>query len=122
MSVVPQLPDILSPEFAADPYPAYALMREREPLIWHEATRSYIVSRYEDVQRIFKDKKSEFTTDNYNWQIEPVHGRTILQMSGREHAVRRALVAPAFRGSDLSEKFLPVIERNSRDLIDAFRT
>jgi pulcherriminic acid synthase len=122
VSVAPQLPDILSPEFAADPYPAYAVMREREPLIWHEATNSYIVSRYEDVERIFKDKKSEFTTDNYDWQVEPVHGRTILQLSGREHAVRRALVAPAFRGSDLRENFLPVIERNSRDLIDTFRT
>ncbi|WP_435220962.1 cytochrome P450 [Streptomyces sp. Tue6028] len=117
----PQLPDILSPEFAADPYPAYAVMREKEPLIWHEATQSYIISRYEDVERVFKDKQAEFTTDNYNWQLEPVHGKTILQLSGREHAVRRALVAPAFRGSDLQEKFLPVIERNSRELIDTFR-
>ncbi|MHB9856008.1 cytochrome P450 [Streptomyces krungchingensis] len=116
-----QLPDILSPEFAADPYPAYAVMREKEPLIWHEATQSYIISRYEDVERVFKDKQAEFTTDNYNWQLEPVHGKTILQLSGREHAVRRALVAPAFRGSDLQEKFLPVIERNSRELIDTFR-
>ncbi|GAA5021515.1 cytochrome P450 [Streptomyces siamensis] len=116
-----QLPDILSSEFAADPYPAYAVMREKEPLIWHEATQSYIVSRYEDVERVFKDKQAEFTTDNYNWQLEPVHGKTILQLSGREHAVRRALVAPAFRGSDLQEKFLPVIERNSRELIDTFR-
>nr|AAP21648.2 Shy1 [Streptomyces hygroscopicus subsp. yingchengensis] len=96
-------------------------MREKEPLIWHEATQSYIISRYEDVERVFKDKKAEFTTDNYNWQLEPVHGKTILQLSGREHAVRRALVAPAFRGSDLEQKFLPVIERNSRELIDAFR-
>ncbi|MEU1201561.1 cytochrome P450 [Streptomyces sp. NPDC005813] len=116
-----QLPDILSPEFAADPYSAYAVMREKEPLIWHEATQSYIISRYEDVERVFKDKRAEFTTDNYNWQLEPVHGKTILQLSGREHAVRRALVAPAFRGSDLQEKFLPVIERNSRELINAFR-
>ncbi|KUL76227.1 MULTISPECIES: cytochrome P450 [unclassified Streptomyces] len=121
MSAAPQPLDILSPAFAADPYPAYAVMREKEPLIWHEATQSYILSRYDDVERVFKDKKSEFTTDNYNWQLEPVHGKTILQMSGREHAVRRALVAPAFRGSDLQEKFLPVIERNSRELIDAFR-
>ncbi|MET9586884.1 cytochrome P450 [Streptomyces sp. NPDC006539] len=96
-------------------------MREKEPLIWHEATQSYIISRYDDVERVFKDKQSEFTTDNYNWQLEPVHGKTILQLSGREHAVRRALVAPAFRGSDLQEKFLPVIERNSRELIDGFR-
>ena len=116
-----QAPDILSPEFAANPYPAYAAMREHSPLIWHEATQSYVISRYADVERVFKDKESQFTTDNYNWQIEPVHGKTILQRSGREHAVRRALVAPAFRGSDLQEKFLPVIERNSRELIDTFR-
>ncbi len=114
-------PDILSPEFERDPYRAYRLMRQDTPLLWHEATGSYIVSRYEDVERVFKDKEGEFTTENYDWQIEPVHGRTILQLSGREHAVRRALVAPAFRGSDLREKFLPVIERNSRELIDTFR-
>ncbi|MER5949792.1 cytochrome P450 [Streptomyces sp. NPDC001904] len=116
-----QIPDILSPEFAADPYPAYRLLRESAPLLWHEATQSWIVSRYTDVERVFKDKAGQFTTDNYDWQLEPVHGKTILQLSGREHAVRRALVAPAFRGSDLQEKFLPVIERNSRALIDQFR-
>ncbi|GAB3957079.1 cytochrome P450 [Streptomyces sparsus] len=121
MSTAQQVPDILSPEFAANPYPAYRVMREHAPLIWHEATNSWIISRYEDVERVFKDKQSEFTTDNYDWQIEPVHGKTILQLSGREHAVRRALVAPAFRGADLQQKFLPVIERNSRELIDAFR-
>lgn len=120
-SQAPPVPDILSPAFAADPYGAYRIMRESHPLILHEATNSYVVSRYEDVERVFKDKAGEFTTDNYDWQIEPVHGRTILQLSGREHAVRRALVAPAFRGTDLQEKFLPVIERNARELIDTFR-
>lgn len=119
-SHVSPLPDILSPAFAADPYGAYRTMRESAPLIHHEATDSYLVSRYEDVERVFKDKAGEFTTDNYDWQIEPVHGRTILQLSGREHTVRRALVAPAFRGTDLQEKFLPVIERNARELIDTF--
>ncbi|MER5769315.1 cytochrome P450 [Streptomyces sp. NPDC001985] len=115
------IPDILSPEFAANPYPVYSAMRESAPLLWHEPTQSYLISRYEDVERAFKDKESLYTTDNYDWQIEPVHGKTILQLSGREHAVRRALVAPAFRGTDLQEKFLPVIERNARDLIDTFR-
>ncbi|MGW2277941.1 cytochrome P450 [Streptomyces sp. NPDC001770] len=115
------LPDILSPAFAADPYGAYRIMREQAPLIRHEATDSYLVSRYEDVERVFRDKAQEFTTENYDWQLEPVHGRTILQLSGRDHAVRRALVAPAFRGSDLQERFLPVVERNARELIDAFR-
>ncbi|MCL7366579.1 cytochrome P450 [Streptomyces ardesiacus] len=121
MSTAQQVPDILSPEFAANPYPVYRTMRDSAPLIRHEATQSWIVSRYEDVERVFKDREGQFTTENYDWQLEPVHGRTILQLSGREHAVRRALVAPAFRGADLQERFLPVIERNSRELIHAFR-
>ncbi|MGW5788653.1 cytochrome P450 [Streptomyces sp. NPDC003757] len=120
MSTAQQIPDILSAEFAANPYPVYRMMRESAPLVRHEATQSWIVSRYEDVERVFKDRAGQFTTENYDWQLEPVHGRTILQLSGREHAVRRALVAPAFRGADLQERFLPVIERNSRELIDAF--
>lgn len=114
-----EIPDILSAEFAENPYPAYKVMRDEAPLYHHEAMQSYIVSRYEDVERVFKDQV--FTTANYDWQLEPVHGRTILQLSGREHSVRRALVAPAFRGSELEEKFLPVIEKNASELIDAFR-
>lgn len=119
MDATQDIPDILSEEFAANPYPAYSVMREHFPLIWHEPTKSYVISRYEDVSRAFRD--SVFTTANYDWQLEPVHGKTILQLSGREHSVRRALVAPAFRGSELQEKFLPAIERNSRELIDGFR-
>ncbi|WP_411103245.1 cytochrome P450 [Streptomyces sp. cmx-4-9] len=122
MTAAHHVPDILSQEFADNPYPTYRALRESAPLLWHEPTQSYLLSRYEDVAQVFKDKESRFTTDNYAWQAEPVHGKTLLQMSGREHATRRALVAPAFRGNDLREKVLPVIERNSRELIDGFRT
>ncbi|MCB5906300.1 cytochrome P450 [Streptomyces pinistramenti] len=120
MTTVPPPPDILSPEFDADPYPAYRILRDHYPLHHHEGTGSYLISRYEDVQRAFREPV--FTTDNYAWQIEPAHGgRTLPQMNGSEHAVRRALVAPAFRGRALREKFLPVIERNAWELIDGFR-
>jgi cytochrome P450 len=120
MTAAGEAPDILSPEFATDPYRAYRIMLEDLPLIWHEATNAYIISRYEEVMQILRDPT--FTTDNYAWQVEPAHGgRTIIQMSGHEHSVRRALVAPAFRGKELQQKFLPVIERNARRLIDGFR-
>lgn len=121
MTAAHEVPDILSREFAENPYPAYRAMREKAPLFWHEGTRSWVISRYEDVERAFKDKEALFTTDNYAWQAEPVHGKTLLQMSGREHATRRALVAPAFRGNELRDKVVPVIERNARELIDVFR-
>ncbi|MFD9812082.1 cytochrome P450 [Streptomyces sp. NPDC059080] len=120
MTTVPPPPDILSPEFAAAPYPAYRVLRDHYPLHHHAGTDSYLLSRYADVARAFKDPV--FTSDNYSWQLEPAHGgRTLPQMSGAEHAVRRALVAPAFRGRALRERFQPLIERNSRELLDAFR-
>lgn len=122
MPAAEPIPDILSSEFAADPYPVYRALRQDSPLLWHEGTGSYLVSRYEDIARVFKDRQAQFTTENYDWQLEPVHGRTIVQLSGHEHAVRRALVALAFRGEELREKFLPIIEHDSRELIDAFRS
>ena len=112
-------PDILSATFAEDPNAVLEVMREEHPVTYHEAMQSWLISRYDDVERAFKDKA--FTSDNYEWQLEPVHGRTILQMEGRDHSLHRNLIAPAFRGSELTAKFVPVIERNARELIDGFR-
>jgi pulcherriminic acid synthase len=112
-----QAPDILSDSFAEDPFSAYETMREEFPVFWHEGTEAYVVSRYDDVARAFK----EFSSDNYNWQLEPAHGRTILQMDGREHSTHRALVTPAFRGHQLSELFIPVMERIADRLIAEFK-
>ncbi|MDX2161211.1 MAG: cytochrome P450 [bacterium] len=112
-------PDILSPEFAADPYTHYRILRDEYPVTFHQPTQSYVISRYADVERAFKDPV--FTSKNYDWQLEPVHGRTILQMEGREHATHRNIVSPAFRGRDLQEKFMPAIERSAKSLIDQFR-
>jgi cytochrome P450 len=112
-------PDILSPEFAADPYAGYRVLRNEFPVLFHEATNSWLISKMEDVERIFRDP--DVTSDNYSWQLEPVHGRTILQMEGREHSRTRNLITPAFRGSELREKFQPIIDKNARELIDPWR-
>jgi len=111
--------DILAPETAADPNPTWESLRTESPLYFHEAMNSYVLSRYADVERAFKDRV--FTSDNYSWQLEPVHGRTILQMDGREHSIHRGLVTPAFRGSELTEKFVPVMRQEAAELIETFR-
>ena len=113
-------PDLLAPEFEIDPTAMMETLREEYPVFWHAGTQSWVLSRYDDVERAFKDKV--FTSDNYSWQLEPVHGRTILQMDGREHSLHRNLIQPAFRGSELTEKFMPVIAKNAETLIDSFRS
>lgn len=112
---VPQAPDILSPEFIDDPYPFHGVLRDHYPALYHEATQSYLLSRYDDVAAAFRNPA--FSSRNYDWQLEPMHGRTILQMEGREHATHRALLNPFFRGKGL-EAFLPVITRNAAQLIE----
>lgn len=119
MSVVPQeAPDLMTdPGFITDPYPIYRVWRDNFPVTWHEGIDAYILSRYDDVDRAFR----EFSSENYAWQLEPIIGRSILQLEGTAHARQRAIVAPAFRGKELDEKFVPVIRRNAEELVDAFR-
>lgn len=110
-------PDILSPEFAADPYPLYRVLRDEHPVTYHEGMQTYVLSRYTDCVRAFRDPV--FTSENYGWQLEPVHGKTILQMEGTEHARHRALLNPFFRGKGL-DRFLPTISRNALELVEGF--
>lgn len=44
MTTLPSPPDILSPQFAADPYPAYRILRAHYPLFHDKGTDSYLLS------------------------------------------------------------------------------
>lgn len=113
-TMIPQAPDILSAEFIDNPYPFHRVLRDHYPALFHEATQSYLISRYADCAAAFRS--SAFSSRNYDWQLEPIHGRTILQMEGKEHATHRALLNPFFRGKGLGA-FLPVIRTNAAELI-----
>lgn len=43
--------------FIADPYPAYAELREREPVRYDEATDHWLLSRYADVNALLRDRR-----------------------------------------------------------------
>ena len=43
--------------FIADPYPVYDELRERSPVLYDEATDHYLISRYEDVNSLLRDKR-----------------------------------------------------------------
>jgi cytochrome P450 len=47
--------DYLSPEMAADPYPAYERLREEAPVFYDEEHDLWSLSRYADVQTAFRD-------------------------------------------------------------------
>jgi pulcherriminic acid synthase len=112
------LPDMLSPEFAADPYPVYHAWHERYPLLWHEQRNAWIVSRYDDVRIALMS--DDFSTEPY-WEMNGVmHGRSVNNMGGREHAKTRALVQPALRGKDFEGRTKPIIKKFAAERIAAF--
>jgi cytochrome P450 len=115
MPVKQDLPQLLSAEVAADPYAFYRRLRAEEPLRYDRSTESYLVTRHAAVHDSYRNPV--FSSRNYEWQLEPVFGRSLLQLEGSEHSRKRALVSPYFRGKGL-EKWMPVIHRNVGRILD----
>ena len=110
-------PDIFSPEFVADPYPLYRRMRDEYPLYFHPPTQAWILSRHEDVRMALTHPA--FTTRSYARQTEPLLGRTLIQLDGREHALHRGLLTPSFREVSLRERFTATIHQAIDELTAA---
>lgn len=109
----------MTPEYEVDPNPILDNIRENHPIYFHEGLNSWVLSRHEDILEALRTPS--FTTENYAWQLEPVHGKNILQMEGSDHRSMRAIVTPTLRGDQLRENFESVAEHNAKELIDVWR-
>lgn len=49
-------------EHRADPYPIYAKLRRDEPVYWAERSKTWVISRYDDVMSVLKDT-NRFSSD-----------------------------------------------------------
>jgi cytochrome P450 len=49
--------DFTSPDFIADPYPSYARLRQERPVCWDEKLGSWVITRYDDVHLLLRDKR-----------------------------------------------------------------
>ena len=116
-AVIAAPPEIFSPEFAADPYPHYRRMRDEYPLYFHAPTRAWILSRYDDVRMALTNPA--FTTKSYAVQTEPLLGKTIIQLDGREHALQRGLLTPSFSAAHIRARFSDLIGETTDELIAA---
>jgi cytochrome P450 len=106
-------------DLAADPYPIFAQMRERDPVSWVDAAGMWFVTRRDDVVRVLSDPAT-FTVDTRESLIEDTFGRTMLSTDGDEQRRLRHPASPAFTPRALREHAGEVIAIKSRELIDAF--
>jgi cytochrome P450 len=107
MSVANQMPPaILSDEHEQDPYATYRLLREHHPVHFDESTNIWLISRMADMRPLFKHP--DIRSDNYEVQIGQFHGRTLIEMEGKEHTAHRRLLSPFLQSSGL-QNFVPKI-------------
>jgi pulcherriminic acid synthase len=110
----PQPSQILSPEHERNPYETYRILREHHPVHYDESTDIWLVSRMDDLRALFKRK--DVTSENYKFQIGQFHGRTLIEMEGKEHSAHRRLLSPFLHSTGL-ENFAPRIRAAASSIL-----
>ncbi|MGQ4515216.1 cytochrome P450 [Streptomyces sp. DW26H14] len=127
-------PELFSWEFATDPYPAYAWLREHAPVRWTRlpsGVEAWLVTRYADARVALAETR---LSKNPVHHAEPAHvrGRTgipgergadlmthLLNIDPPDHTRLRGLVSKAFTPRRVAE-FAPRVQELSDRLIDGF--
>jgi cytochrome P450 len=121
----------LSPEFQANPYPYYDMLRENMPILFFSDWGNWFLTRHEDNVAALKDARfgrdilSIMTREEMGWQEDPPHLRPLYQMQEEwmllrdppDHTRLRTLVHKAFTPR-MIERLRERAEAITNDLID----
>jgi cytochrome P450 len=134
-----EVPELFSQEFASDPYPTYALLREREPVRWTRlpsGVEAWLVTRYADARAALADPRLSKNPDHHltgePGELALARGRTgipgergadlmthLLNIDPPDHTRLRRLVSKAFTPRRVAA-FAPRVQELADGLIDGF--
>ncbi|MER7957522.1 cytochrome P450 [Streptomyces sp. NPDC096030] len=122
-----------SPDFVADPYPAYAELRATGRAHWYGPTRQWLIPHYADVSALLRDRRlgrtytHRFTHEEFGRTAPPAahepfhtlndHG--LLDLEAADHTRIRRLVSKAFTPRTV-ENLASTVERLAADLVAGF--
>ncbi|MBL1096044.1 cytochrome P450 [Streptomyces coffeae] len=121
------------PSFVADPYPAYAELRESGRAHWFEPSRQWLIPHFDDARALLADRRlgrtylhrfshEEFGRTAPPPEHEPFHtlnDHGMLDLEAPDHTRIRRLVSKAFTPRTV-EALVPTIERLAGELVDSF--
>ena len=86
--------DVLDRTFYQDPFPAYAWMRQNQPIYWDEVNGIWVVSRYEDVSYVSLHP-DQFCSGQ---GVRPAEGASLslIGLDGERHVRQRRLLNRGF--------------------------
>jgi cytochrome P450 len=125
--------DPWSPEFVAYPYAAYEALRDSAPVQWFEPTGQWLVSRYDDVNALLRDRRlgrtylHVATHEELGRPADPPYlapfwhliRNGMLDREPPDHTRLRRLVSSAFTPRRV-EALRGTVERLAGDLVDRF--
>jgi pimeloyl-[acyl-carrier protein] synthase len=114
----------LAPRVYRDPYPTYAKLRAHDPVHWNTLGRSWVISRYRDVDAILRDH-TRFSNDTRHRRLSREfqtpstfpRGPSMLFLDPPDHTRLRALVQQAFTPRAI-EALAPRIRQIAARLLD----
>ncbi|PWI16088.1 cytochrome P450 [Streptomyces sp. Act143] len=134
MNVPNTAPELFTWEFASDPYPAYAWLREHSPVHWTtlpSGVEAWLVTRYADARQALADGR---LSKNPAHHAEDAQGKSrtgipgersanlmthLLNIDPPDHTRLRRLVSKAFTPRRVAE-FEPRVQELTDGLIDRF--
>jgi cytochrome P450 len=109
--------DLYSPEIDANPFPAYARLREEHPCYWSDSGRFWILSRYDDVFNAAQQWETYSSAQgNLIDEIPSRPGATLGTTDPPRHDRLRALAQAAFTKKNVEYLIAPTREIARRAL------
>jgi len=102
--------NILDPTFYAnDPHPAYAWLRDNEPVAWDDTNQAWLLSKYADVA--FASKNPKLFCSGNGVMVDSDMPISIVTMDDPDHTLMRGLVSRGF-----TPRMVAPLEDKIRDL------
>lgn len=119
------------PDFLRNPYPTYQRLRDEAPFYWFDGWNAYVITRYEDINTLLRDKRlgrvMENTTSaqpphisNHDWQFEMTRVGSLLEIEPPDHTRIKEVFRQTFtprRVRELSGKVEALCERLAAALL-----
>lgn len=113
----------------ADSYPVLKALRERDPVMWHEPTRTWLVTGYQEARAVMQDDANcgqrlelrEVSRNGEQVRQQPYFqllSRILFLRDGDDYGHIRPLMSRWFSGPSRIKSLAPMVERSVDKVID----
>ncbi|MDQ1624504.1 MAG: hypothetical protein QOJ49_2 [Actinomycetota bacterium] len=114
--------DFTDARFVDDPYPSFAALRSRAPMLWHQPTNQWLALTYELANAVLRDRRMGRLWHDKEpaERFEPfnrLHRNQMMENEPPDHTRLRSLVAKAFARGHI-ERLRPRVQEIADGLLD----